>query len=416
VNKDAIGFAGAGLAGAVLARELAERGGVRSVLFESRDHIAGNCHTRRDPETGVMVHVYGPHIFNTNRERVWKYLNRFTTFGPYTHHVKAVTERGVFGLPINLLTINQFFGKNLSPKEAREFVAGLGDSSIVEPKNFEEQALRFVGRELYEAFFKGYTIKQWGRHPREIPASVLARLPVRFNYDTNYHKSRWTGIPVDGYTEMIRRILDHPNIEVVLNTRATPETCREFRHFFWAGPIDGFFERSLGPLSYRTVYWTERRDDGDILGTTQINYTSADVPHTRMIEPKYFAPWETHERSIAFTEYSKETERGDVPYYPLSLASDRALFARYEQLAASRNDVTFVGRLGTYRYLDMDKVVDEMIDLADRTLEYLAASRGVMPALSTDVSIDGSPSAPSSAERQRVIRPSRGAKRSTISP
>ena len=200
---------GAGFSGAVAARQLAESLPCQVEVWDERDHIAGNCHTERDTETGVMVHRYGPHIFNTDNERVWDYVRRFGDFRPFTNRVKAVTSRGVFTLPINLLTINQFFGKAFSPSEAERFTSALGDKTITEPANFEEQALKMLGRDLYEAFFEGYTVKQWGCHPRELPASILKRLPVRFNYDDNYYNRRFQGIPAEGYTEIIRRILDH---------------------------------------------------------------------------------------------------------------------------------------------------------------------------------------------------------------
>lgn len=238
----AIAIAGAGFAGAIMARELAESGKYRVTVFDERDHVAGNCHTVRDVATGVMLHQYGPHIFHTSREDVWQYVNRFARFGPYTNRVKAVTRRGVFSLPLNLLTLNQFFGKQMNPTEAQEFVSRLGDPSIREPRNFEEQALKMMGRELYATFFYGYTKKQWGVEPTELPASILQRLPMRFNYDDNYYNSKHQGIPVDGYTALVERILDHRNIRVRLNERFAPELKREFVHVFFSGPMDSFFE------------------------------------------------------------------------------------------------------------------------------------------------------------------------------
>src|SRR6476661_10558270 len=209
-----IGIAGAGFAGAVLARELAQSGKYSIEVFDERPHVAGNCHTSRDAASDIMLHHYGPHIFNTSREDVWQYVNRYSAFGPYTNRVKAITARGVFSLPMNLLTINQFFGETMNPAQAKEFLARVGDRSIKEPRNFEEQALRFLGRELYENFFYGYTKKQWGVEPRELPAAILQRLPVRFNYDDNYYQQRYQGIPVEGYTAIVEKLLDHPAIRV----------------------------------------------------------------------------------------------------------------------------------------------------------------------------------------------------------
>jgi len=210
-----IAIVGAGFSGAVIARELAEAG-IAVDVFDSRSHVAGNCHTERDADTGVMVHKYGPHIFHTDNERVWSYLNRYTRLMPYTNRVKTTSQGRLFTLPINLLTINQFFCKTFSPKEAKAFVESEADLSIKEPQNFEEQALRSVGQELYEAFFNGYTEKQWGCHPTQIPASILKRLPVRFNYDDNYFNHPHQGMPEHGNTAIVEQILDHPLINVTL--------------------------------------------------------------------------------------------------------------------------------------------------------------------------------------------------------
>lgn len=359
-----IGIAGAGFAGAVMARELAETGRFRIFVYDERAHVAGNCHTERDRETGVMVHAYGPHIFHTNREDVWQYVNRYSRFGQYTNRVKATTARGVFSLPINLLTINQFFGKRFKPEEARAFIASLGDSSIREPQNFEEQALKMMGRELYENFFYGYTKKQWGVEPTELPASILQRLPMRFNYDDNYYASKYQGIPVDGYTSIIQKLLDHPNITVTLNKRLSSEMRSEFDHVFYSGQIDAFFDHELGRLQYRSLVFKRFDARGDYQGNPVMNYCEEKVPYTRVTEHKHFAPWEQHEKSVCFEEYSKLMAPGDIPYYPIRLNDDKALLRRYLTLAEAERGVTFIGRLGTYRYLDMHMVVGETLDLA----------------------------------------------------
>ncbi|RLA58762.1 MAG: UDP-galactopyranose mutase, partial [Gammaproteobacteria bacterium] len=249
---DTIAIVGAGFSGAVLARELAESG-YRPRVFDNRSHVAGNCHTERDDESGVMVHKYGPHIFHTDNERVWQYLNRFTEFMPYTNRVKTTSQGRVFSLPINLHTINQFFGKTFSPSEAKDFLESQADLTIDDPQTFEEQALRFVGPSLYEAFFKGYTQKQWGCSPTKLPSSILKRLPVRFNYDDNYFFHRYQGMPKDGYTAMIEKILDHENIDVNLEYSFTREQSTQFDHVFYSGPIDGYFDFQLGRLGYRTL-------------------------------------------------------------------------------------------------------------------------------------------------------------------
>jgi len=356
---------GAGFSGAVLARELAERMESSILVLDNRDHIGGNCHTYRDPTSKVMIHKYGPHIFHTKNERVWDYINRFASFGPYTHRVKAITARGAFSLPVNLLTINQFFGKTLSPKEAYSLLQKLGDTTISEPANFEEQALKFVGRDLYEAFFYGYTKKQWGCEPTKLPASLLKRLPIRFNYDDNYFFDPHQGIPLDGYSAIIEKILSHPKIQVQLNTTFQHDMISKFDHVFYSGTIDCFFDYQLGRLGYRTVTFERIDAEGDFQGNAQINYTDLNVPFTRIHEHKHFTPWETHEKTVAFREYSKETEPGDTPYYPKNLQADQALYQRYQELAKTQPKITFIGRLGTYRYLDMDTTIAEALTVAD---------------------------------------------------
>ncbi len=362
--KKTIAVVGSGFAGAVLARELAESDNYHIVVFEERPHVAGNCHTSRDVKTGVMLHHYGPHIFNTSREDVWEYVQRWGRFMPYVNRVKAVTARGVFSLPINLLTINQFFGKKLNPHEARDFVGQLGESSIREPKTFEDQALKFLGRDLYENFFKGYTRKQWGVDPRELPASILQRLPVRFNYDDNYSHHQHQGIPIDGYTALVEKILDHPSIELRLETRFEVPWKSDFSHVFYCGPLDAWFGHSLGRLQYRSLVFRRFEDKGDFQGNAVINYCEENVPFTRIAEHKHFAPWEEHEGTVYFQEYSKLAEKGDTPYYPLRLAHDKDLLKRYMDLAEQERGVTFVGRLATYRYLDMHVVIGESLDLS----------------------------------------------------
>ncbi len=364
--KKSIGIAGAGFAGAVLARELVESGKFKVTVFDERNHVAGNCHTSRDEETGVMVHQYGPHIFNTDREDVWNYVNYWGKFEPFVNRVKAVTEKGVFSLPINLLTINQFYHKKLNPAEARDFVGSLGDQSIKEPKTFEDQAMKFLGKDFYKNFFYGYTKKQWGVEPSELPASILKRLPVRFNYDDNYYDKKFQGIPISGYSEIVKRILDHNDIELRLGQRLDPDRKREFDHIFWSGPMDGFFNFKEGKLGYRTLKFERFVENGDYQGNPVINYCEEAVPYTRVAEHKHFAPWEGHEKTVYFKEYSKICEGTDTPYYPLRLSKDKDLLQKYIQLAEREEKVTFIGRLGTYRYLDMHVVIGESLDLAKK--------------------------------------------------
>lgn len=363
-----IGIAGAGFSGAVIAREFAERGH-RAEVYDTRSHVAGNCFTERDSGTDVMVHRYGPHIFHTDNERVWEYINRFGVMRPFNHRVRTTVGGRVFLLPINLLTINQLFGRAMSPSEAQDFVASQADSSIGEPANFEEQALKFVGREMYEAFFHGYTKKQWGVEPTELPASILKRLPVRFSYEDSYFNHPYQAMPENGYTEIVERILDHPNITVRLNTEYSPATAAEYDHTVWTGPLDAWFDHAHGRLGYRTLDFVEERAVGDYQGCSVMNYGDLAVPYTRISEHKHFAPWEQHDNTVVFREYSRAADEGDTPYYPIRLTGDQAILSRYADAVASSTGVTFVGRLGTYRYLDMDTTINEALIVADGMLE-----------------------------------------------
>lgn len=380
--KKNIAIVGAGFSGAVIAHQLATAGYTVDV-FESRPHVAGNCHTERDPETGVMLHVYGPHIFHTDNERAWAFVNRFSEFKPYVNRVKAITGERVYTLPVNLLTINQFFGKTLRPAEAAQWLAALGDKTIETPQTFEEQALRFVGRELYEAFFKTYTIKQWGLQPSALPASILKRLPVRFNYDDNYFSHQYQGMPAHGYTALVEKMFDVPGVTVHLSTLFEPASASGFAHVFYAGPIDTWFAHAEGRLPYRTLDFEVFRDSGDYQGNAVINYCDDAQPYTRITEHKHFSPWEQHAGTVLYKEYSRQCEASDIPYYPIRLARDKAQLERYVALARQASNVTFVGRLGTYRYLDMDVTIHEALLTADKFLA-CAAERTDMPAFVID--------------------------------
>ncbi len=368
---------GAGLSGAVIGRHLAEAGHKVEVI-DTRPHVGGNCHTERDAETGVNVHVYGPHIFHTDDEEVWNYVNSYETFLPYKNRVKTTYRDQVYSLPINLHTINQFFGKALRPDEARTFLTTeQADLTITDPQTFEEQALRFVGKDLYEAFFKGYTMKQWGCHPSELPAAILKRLPVRFNYDDNYFFHKFQGMPENGYTAMIERILDHPNITVKLNTRFERAQAGDYAHVFYSGPLDGWFDFELGRLGYRTLDFERFTYDGDYQGCAVMNYGEVEVPYTRITEHKHFSPWESHQGSVCYREFSRAAGPDDIPYYPIRQMEEKALLGDYVRLADAAEGVTFVGRLGTYRYLDMDVTIREALDTARSFMAKRAAGEKV---------------------------------------
>lgn len=363
-----VAIVGAGISGAVIARLLAEEG-IESVVFDRRSHIAGNCHSERDPQTNVMLHVYGPHIFHTDDKEVWDFVNQYSEFMPYTNRVKAIYKGNVYLLPVNLHTINQFFNKTMRPDEARAFIESKADKSIVEPKNFEEQAISMIGRELYEAFFKGYTRKQWGCEPTELPASILKRLPLRFNYNDNYFNHQYQGMPRDGYTDMVGKILDHELIEIRTDTEFSAAESGAYQHVFWSGALDGYFNFSEGRLGYRTLDFEKFSAEGDYQGTAVINYCEENVPYTRITEHKHFSPWESHEKTTCYHEFSRFCTEDDIPYYPIRMVKEKELLNRYLDKAMELSNTTFVGRLGTYRYLDMDVTIREAIDVANKFLE-----------------------------------------------
>ena len=361
---------GAGFSGAVLANELVSKIDCTVDVIDERSHIGGNCYTERDGKTEVMVHTYGPHIFNTDRQDIWDYMNRFVEMVPFVNRVKAKYNGSIYSMPVNLHTINQFFDKSLNPQEAKEFLSSVADSSIQEPQNFEEQAMKFIGKDLYKAFFYGYTKKQWGCEPTALPAAILKRIPVRFNYNDNYYNNPLQGIPRNGYTEMFEKLLTHPGITVTLAKKfASTDDNTGYDHVFFTGPLDQYFNYRHGRLSYRTVYFEKGYADGDYQGNPVINYCNEEVPYTRVHEHKHFTPWEKHDKTVYFKEYSKETKEEDVPYYPKRMADDKEKLSRYRQDAATLKGVSFLGRLATYRYMDMHHVIGEALDYAEKFIE-----------------------------------------------
>lgn len=360
-----IAVVGAGFSGAVLARELAECGR-QCIVFDKRDHVGGNCYTERNAETGIIVHKYGPHIFHTMNEKVWEYVNQFTKFKPYRHTVRTNVGGKIFSMPINLHTINQFFNLALSPGEAEELIASKGGGKNIENKTLEEQGINFLGEELYSAFIKGYTKKQWGIDPKELPASILKRLPVRFNYDDNYFNHVYQGMPENGYTEIFENMLDHANITVELGTKFDQRSLSDFDHVFYSGPIDEYFDYEYGQLGYRTLIFEEEVHVGDYQGCAVMNYGDEDKQFTRITEHKYFSPWEEFSNTVIYKEYSALCTKADIPYYPIRLVDEKKQLAQYVELAEQQSQVTFMGRLGTYRYLDMDVTIEESLGLSQK--------------------------------------------------
>lgn len=363
---------GAGLSGAVVARQLAEAG-YASLVVDERDHVAGNCHTSLDAATGIMVHRYGPHIFHTDNDAVWAFVGRFGEWMAYRHAVYSTVRGKVFSLPVNLLTINQFFGTAMTPAEARAFVAAQAEP-IAAPANFREQGLSLVGEALYEAFFRHYTSKQWGTDDRNLPAAILRRLPLRFSYDSNYFHHQRQAMPRDGYTALTARMLEHRLIEVRLGV-AAEAVDEAFDHTFYSGPLDRYFGYRLGRLGYRSLRFEELRLEGDALGCPVMNFPDPDVPWTRMTEHRHLSPWRKplNDTTIVWREFSEATEPGKSPYYPLRLAGDERLLRDYVGLANAESGLTFMGRLGCYAYIDMDAAIGRALETARVAIEAFGA-------------------------------------------
>jgi UDP-galactopyranose mutase len=366
---------GAGYAGSVMAERLAAEGGQRVLVIDRRDHIAGNAYDYYD-EHGVQCHRYGPHIFHTNSEKVVEYLSRFTDWRPYEHRVLARVDGKLVPMPINRTTINELYGLGLATDEDMEGFLASRAEAVDYVRNSEDVVVAKVGRELYEKFFRGYTRKQWQRDPSELAASVCARIPIRTNVDDRYFTDDFQKIPIDGYTAMFERILDHPQIDVSLSTDYWDVKDEiEHRHVVYTGPVDRYFDYRFGALPYRSLEFELRNeptpDGGFHLPAGSINEPSEDVPYTRTTEFRHIGGQANHDSSTLAVEYPRS--EGD-PYYPIPNDETRALYKRYEALAADLPDVTFVGRLARYQYLNMDQVVGQALSTAQKLLPQLSAA------------------------------------------
>lgn len=356
-----VAIAGAGWSGAVIARRLAENG-YRVDVFDSRAHVGGNCYT--ESRDGVTVHVYGPHIFHTDNDAVWRYVNRWAHWDPYRLAVRSTSRGEVFQLPVNLHTINQIHGQAWTPSEAAHAL----DCRPGAPESFDDAAEAAVGPAIYQRLFRGYTAKQWGVDPSRLPASVFRRLPVRFDYDDNYFHHGHQALPVGGYTPIFERLLDHSNITVKLNRPFDASYASAFEWVFWSGPLDAWFGHCRGRLGYRTLRFDWSTHPGPYQGVALMNWPDPEVPWTRVTEHNYLTPNPTSGVAVVSTEYPADAGPDDEPYYPLRLTDDRKLLDEYVAMSAHVPNVTFVGRLGTYRYLDMDVTIAEALDTSDRWL------------------------------------------------
>lgn len=367
---------GAGFFGLTIAERCAADLGLKVLVLDRRHHLGGNAYSERDPETNVEVHKYGAHLFHTSNERVWEYVNRFTTFTDYQHRVFGKYRGQVYSLPMNLGLINQFFGRAHTPDEARALIAEQASEIATEDAtNLEEKAISLIGRPLYEAFIKGYTAKQWQTDPKELSAEIITRLPVRYTYNNRYFADTYEGLPTDGYTAWLTRMADHPNIDVRLNTDFfdVAEGYKGKVPIVYTGPVDEYFGHSEGRLSWRTVDLEESVVDvDDYQGAAVINANDEDVPFTRVLEFKHFHPERerTHipGKTVIVHEYSRFAEEGDEPYYPINTAEDRATLLRYRDLAKAEPMVLFGGRLGTYKYLDMHMAIGSALSMYDNKI------------------------------------------------
>lgn len=367
-------IAGAGLFGAVFAHEMHKQG--RKVLVvEKRDHVAGNIYTEK--VMGINVHRYGAHIFHTSDEEVWNYVNQYARFNHYVNSPVAVYRDELYNLPFNMNTFSRMWNIK-TPKEAKEIIAKqTGEFAGITPQNLEEQALQLAGRDVYEKLVKGYTEKQWGRDCKDLPAFIIRRLPLRFTYDNNYFNDRFQGIPEGGYTQIVEKLLeDIPVLTGVslqeyqtANAARTADEQDSWDRLLYTGMIDEYYHYRLGTLEYRSLRFEteELPEEDNYQGNAVVNYTEREVPYTRIIEHKHFE-FQTGEGTVITREYPTTWKKGDEPYYPINDEKNGALYAQYAELAKKEANVLFGGRLGQYKYYDMDKVIRSALDMVKEEL------------------------------------------------
>ncbi|WP_421565879.1 UDP-galactopyranose mutase [Ochrobactrum sp. EDr1-4] len=366
---------GAGFFGATIAERAANELGRKVLILDRRNHIGGNAYSENDAETGIEIHKYGAHLFHTPNKLVWDYLNNFTKFTDYKHRVYTSYKDQVYSMPINLGTICQFFGRRMSPAEAKQLVLEqsreLGENK---PVNLEEKAISLIGRPLYEAFIRGYTAKQWQTDPRELSESIITRLPVRYNFDNRYFNDAYEGLPVDGYTAIFEKMLSNPliHIQTGIDYFDIKYQIPAGKPVVYTGPIDKFFDHKAGELGWRTIdFEPEVLQVGDFQGTAVMNYADESVPFTRILEFRHFNPERDYQKdkTVIVREYSRFAQRGDEPYYPIDTQKDKKTYLAYKEMADAENDVIFGGRLGTYRYLDMHQAIGAALKCYETTIE-----------------------------------------------
>lgn len=379
MNADLV-VVGSGFFGLTIAERAATELGLKVAVLDRRHHIGGNAYSENEAQTGIEVHRYGAHLFHTSNERVWEYVNRFTDFTSYVHRVYTSHKGEVYPMPINLGTINQFFRSSYGPAEARALIQEqAGELAGTDPQNLNDKGIQLIGRPLYEAFIKYYTGKQWQTDPKNLPADIISRLPVRYTYDNRYFNDKYEGLPVDGYTAWIERMADNPNITVALNTDFFDEGHEFSRSttlgqvpVVYTGPVDRYFDYAEGDLSWRTIDLEEEvLPIEDFQGTSVMNYPDENVPYTRIHEFRHFHPERdyTKDATVIMREYSRFAEKGDEPYYPVNTSEDRDKLLAYRDLAKGEKSVLFGGRLGTYKYLDMHMAIGSALSMYDNKIK-----------------------------------------------
>lgn len=376
---------GSGFFGLTIAERAANDLGLNVMVLEKRNHIGGNAYSQAEPETGIEIHKYGAHLFHTSNEKVWEYVNRFTSFTNYVHKVYTNHQDIVYPLPINLGTINQFFSSAYSPSEARELISTQAQAEVSNEDNLETKGISLIGRPLYEAFIRDYTHKQWQTDPKDLPSSIITRLPVRYNYDNRYFNDKYEGLPVDGYTSWLENMAKHPNITVLLendfldsNSAWNKDDVVGKIPVVYTGPIDAYFNNEFGSLSWRTLDFEEEvLNVEDYQGTSVMNYADLDVPYTRIHEFKHFHPERDYypkDKTVIMREYSRFAEENDEPYYPINSSQDREILLKYREAQAQEENVYFGGRLGTYQYLDMHMAIASALTMYENEIRPLYES------------------------------------------
>ncbi len=371
---------GSGFFGLTIAERAATVLGKRVLVVERRHHLGGNAYSEPDPETGIEIHKYGAHLFHTSNKRVWDYVTQFTEFTGYRHRVFAMHKGQAYQFPMGLGLVSQFFGRYFSPEQARELIAQQASEIETErAQNLEEKAISLIGRPLYEAFIRDYTAKQWQTDPKDLPPEVITRLPVRYTFDNRFFNDTYEGLPRDGYTAWLENMVASDLIEVRVNTDwfEVGEQLRAdnpLAPVVYTGPLDRYFDYREGELGWRTIdFETEVLPVGDFQGTAVMNYNDADVPYTRILEPRHFHPERDYptDKTVIMREYSRFAQTGDEPYYPINTPEDRARLLAYRELAKNETataNVVFGGRLGTYQYLDMHMAIGSALSMFDNVL------------------------------------------------